>query len=396
MFAKMEMAPADPILGLTDAFKKETNPDKVNLGVGVYKDASGQTPVFTSVKKAEAILLKEQTTKGYLPITGDAAYGTAVQKMLFGQSSALIGSGKAATAHTPGGTGALRVAGDFFHVNFSKSALWLSNPTWANHNAIFAAAGVETKQYNYYDAAKKTLDFDALLASVHEIPEGDIILLHGCCHNPTGVDPSAEQWATLADAIKARGIFPLFDFAYQGLAKGIEEDAIGLRLFVDKGVDLAICSSFSKNFSLYCERVGSITLLTKDAQVTANAFSHVKLSIRRNYSSPPSHGGAIVAIILNDEALKAEWEGEVADIRNRIAKMRALFVTTLQAKGATGDFSFITAQNGMFSFSGLNKEQVGVLKLQHAIYIVGSGRINVAGLTADNIDATCEAIAAVL
>jgi len=396
MFAKMVMAPADPILGLTDAFKKETNRNKVNLGVGVYKDASGQTPVFTSVKKAEAILLKEQKTKGYLPITGDAAYGTAVQKMLFGQSSDLVGTGKAATAHTPGGTGALRVAGDFFHVNFPQSTLWLSNPTWANHNAIFAAAGVETKQYNYYDACNKALDFDALLASVNEIPKGDIILLHGCCHNPTGVDPSAEQWATLADAIKAKGIFPLFDFAYQGLAKGIEEDAIGLRLFISKGIDLAICSSFSKNFSLYCERVGSITLLTQDAQVTANAFSHIKIAIRRNYSNPPSHGGAVVATILNDDALKAEWENEVADIRNRIAEMRELFVATLKAKGATGDFSFITSQNGMFSFSGLTKEQVNALKSQHAIYIVGSGRINVAGLTADNIDATCEAIAAVL
>lgn len=399
MFQNVTMAAPDPILGLTDAFNNDTNPDKINLSVGVYKDANGKTPVLASVKEAEKRILATEASKGYKPIPGAPEYQKAVQRLLFGADSDVLGSGRAATCHTPGGTGGLRVVGDFLKQNTPDATLWLSDPTWANHGSIFEAAGVATKTYTYFDRANNTLDFDAMTAAIESIPAGDVILLHGCCHNPTGVDPSNEQWEAIGKQLAARNITPLLDFAYQGFADGINEDAVGLRALLATCPELLICSSFSKNFGLYCERTGAFTVVTESADTTSKVFSQVKTCIRRNYSNPPAHGGAIVSTILDDAELAQQWEQELADMRNRINGMRKLFVDSLNTKGiqlsATGN-EFIVRQRGMFSFSGLNKDQVAKLRDEHAIYIVGSGRINVAGMTENNMAKIIDAIAAVM
>ncbi|NHI02031.1 MULTISPECIES: amino acid aminotransferase [Oceanimonas] len=396
MFEKVTAAPADPILGLTDAFRKDTRTDKINLGVGIYKDEAGQTPVLRCVKKAEARLVQEQTTKNYLSIEGIEAYGQVVQKLLFGADAAIIAEQRARTAQAPGGTGALRIAGEFIARQLDTNTIWISNPTWANHRAVFTAAGLEVKEYGYYNAETKDLDFDAMLASLQDAKAGDVVLFHGCCHNPTGIDPTAEQWQTLAELSAEKGWLPMFDFAYQGFAQGTEEDAYGLRLFAKHNPELLIASSFSKNFGLYNERVGAFTLVAKDADTANTSFSQVKGIIRANYSNPPSHGANVVAIIANDPELYADWQAELAEMRDRIQEMRTLFVEKLAARGVDRDFSFIARQNGMFSFSGLTKEQVERLKDEFGIYIVGSGRISVAGITKANIDALCDGIAAVL
>ncbi|WP_298722428.1 amino acid aminotransferase [uncultured Oceanisphaera sp.] len=396
MFEKVTAAPADPILGLTDAFRKDPRTDKINLGVGIYKDEAGQTPVLRCVKKAEARLVQEQTTKNYLSIEGVEAYGKVVQQLLFGADSSIIASQRARTAQAPGGTGALRIAGEFIARQLDTNTIWISNPTWANHRAVFTAAGLEVKEYGYYNADAKDLDFDAMLADLAHAKAGDVVLLHGCCHNPTGIDPTAEQWEQLAKLSAEKGWLPLFDFAYQGFARGIEEDAFGLRVFAEHNVELMIASSFSKNFGLYNERVGAFTLVAKDADTANTSFSQVKGIIRANYSNPPSHGANVVAIVANDPELYQDWLAELAEMRDRIQEMRTLFVEKLSSRGVNKDFSFIARQNGMFSFSGLNKDQVARLKDEFGIYIVGSGRISVAGITKSNIDALCDAIAAII
>ncbi len=396
MFDKIQPAPPDAILGLTEAFKEDTRPNKINLGVGVYKDATGKTPVLATVKEAERRLIDAEVTKSYKPIDGDPAYGACVQAMLFGAGSDIISGKRAATSHCPGGTGALRVAGDFIGSQLPGATLWMSDETWPNHPAVFGAAGVPMKRYPYFDAAKNTLDIDAMLKGLAEAKEGDVVLLHGCCHNPTGVDPDAGQWAKIADVCAQKNLLPLVDFAYQGLATGIEEDAVGLRTLISKVPELIICASFSKNFGLYNERVGSLTMVAASAEAAKTVQSQVKTCIRRNYSNPPSHGGAIVSTILQDAGLTKQWHAELAEMRDRINGMRKLFVKTLADKGANRDFSFITKQNGMFSYSGLNKEQVGKLREHYGIYIVGSGRINVAGMTESNMDYLCDAIVKVL
>nr|WP_086938286.1 amino acid aminotransferase [Thaumasiovibrio occultus] len=396
MFEKIVAAPADPILGLTEEFKNDPRAEKINLGVGIYKDESGNTPVLATVKKAEAILLEKETTKSYLSIPGTAEYGLAVQQLLFGADAAVISGKRAQTAQAPGGTGALRLAAEFIKRQLGDVKVWISNPTWANHNGVFTAAGLETVQYSYYNAQNKDMDFAATLADLQEAKAGDIVLLHGCCHNPTGIDPDQDQWGQLANLVVEKGLIPLFDFAYQGFATGVEDDAQGLRIFAQKCDELLVASSFSKNFGLYNERVGAFTLVAKDAPVAATAFSQVKAIARVIYSNPPAHGAAIVTEILNDTALRAEWEQEVAEMRDRIQEMRTLFVTTLKELGVDADFSFIERQNGMFSFSGLSKEQVQRLKDEFAIYIVGSGRISVAGMTKSNMLPLCKGIAAVL
>lgn len=396
MFGTLDMAPPDPILGLTEAFKKDTKPDKINLGVGVYKDAQNKTPVFASVKRAEERLLASESTKDYLPIPGSSEYAAAVQQLVFGADHEIIRSKRVVTAHTPGGTGALRVAGDFLHVKFPGARIWLSEPTWENHVNIFAAAGVEVLRYPYYDAVNKDLKFDALIAALHSIPEGDVVLFHACCHNPCGMDPSPDQWKTFAEIAAQRGFLPFFDFAYQGLADGLEEDAAGPRIFAKTCPEMIVASSFSKNFGLYNERVGALSLVTASADNAQRTVSHVKRSIRANYSNPPSHGAAIVVGVLQDAELRALWEGEVSEMRGRINGMRRLFVETLKAKGVQRDFSFLTRQKGMFSFSGLSLEQVQALREKHALYIVNSGRINVAGMTPGNMDRLCAALADVI
>ncbi|MCW8348124.1 aspartate/tyrosine/aromatic aminotransferase [Vibrio sp. ZSDZ65] len=396
MFEKVVAAPADPILGLTEEFKKDTRAEKINLGVGIYKNEQGQTPVLATVKKAEAALLENEKTKSYLTIEGTAEYGLAVQKLLFGADSAIVSEKLAKTAQAPGGTGALRVAGEFIKRQLSSAKIWISNPTWANHNGVFAAAGIETAQYRYYNSETKDKDFAGMVADLEQAAAGDIVLLHGCCHNPTGIDPTPAEWEQLAKLVADKGLIPLFDFAYQGFAKGVEEDAQGLRTFAKYNKEILVASSFSKNFGLYNERVGAFTLVAASEEIATTAFSQVKGIIRSIYSNPPAHGAAVVTYILNDEALRAEWENEVAEMRDRIQEMRGLFVETLKTEGVDADFSFIERQNGMFSFSGLSKEQVNRLKDEFAIYIVGSGRISVAGMTKSNMTPLCKGIAAVL
>ncbi|HGM6861193.1 TPA: amino acid aminotransferase [Serratia rubidaea] len=396
MFEKIAAAPADPILGLTDIFRADARPNKINLGIGVYKDETGKTPVLTSVKKAEQYLLENETTKNYLGIEGIPAFASCTQELLFGKNSPIITDKRARTAQTPGGTGALRVAADFIANQTDAKRVWVSNPSWPNHKNVFAAAGLEVVEYNYYDAANHALDFDGLLSSLQQAQAGDVIVFHGCCHNPTGIDPTPEQWSQLAELSVSKGWLPLFDFAYQGFAKGLEEDAQGLRIFAAKHQELIVASSYSKNFGLYNERVGACTIVAADAETADRAFSQVKAAIRANYSNPPSHGAAVVATILSNDALRAIWEQELADMRQRIHRMRQLFVNTLQEKGAQQDFSFIINQNGMFSFSGLTKEQVLRLREEFGVYAVNSGRVNVAGMTPDNMAPLCEAIVAVL
>lgn len=396
MFEKITAAPADPILGLTDIFRADARPNKINLGIGVYKDETGKTPVLTSVKKAEQYLLENETTKNYLGIEGIPAFASCTQELLFGKESPIVADRRARTAQTPGGTGGLRVAADFIANQTSAKRIWISNPSWPNHKNVFSAVGLEVLEYAYYDAAYHALDFDGLLNSLKQAQAGDVVLFHGCCHNPTGIDPTAEQWAQLAELSVANGWLPLFDFAYQGFANGLEEDAQGLRIFAAKHQELIVASSYSKNFGLYNERVGACTIVAADAETADRAFSQVKAAIRANYSNPPSHGAAVVATILGNDALRAMWEQELTDMRQRIHRMRQLFVNTLQEKGAQQDFSFIIQQNGMFSFSGLTKEQVLRLREEFGVYAVNSGRVNVAGMTPDNMAPLCEAIVAVL
>ncbi|EOS8553297.1 amino acid aminotransferase [Vibrio vulnificus] len=396
MFEKVVAAPADPILGLTEEFKKDPRAEKINLGVGIYKTEQGETPVLATVKKAEAALVETEKTKSYLTIEGTAEYALAVQKLLFGADAELINAQRAKTAQAPGGTGALRVAGEFIKRQLGDVKIWISNPTWANHHGVFRAAGLETVEYAYYNPETKDKDFAAMLADLEKASAGDVVLLHGCCHNPTGIDPTAQEWEALAKLVADKGLLPLFDFAYQGFAKGVEEDAQGLRTFAKFNKEILVASSFSKNFGLYNERVGAFTLVAESQEIAETAFSQVKAIIRSIYSNPPAHGSAVVTHILNDAALRAEWEAEVAEMRDRIQEMRELFVATLKEEGVAADFSFIERQNGMFSFSGLTKDQVARLKEEFAIYIVGSGRISVAGMTKSNMGPLCKAIAAVL
>ena len=390
------MAPPDAILGLTESFNKDPNPDKINLTMGVYKDADGNTPIFSAVKKAEERVLASETTKSYLSIEGSDAYAQHVQTLLFGPGHAIVTKGRAVTAHTPGGTGGLRVAADLIHSLGPDATVWLSDPTWPNHPGIFQAAGIVTKTYPYYDDDAKSLDFKAMLAALETASEGDFVLLHACCHNPTGLDPTRDQWEQLAEFIKERKLIPFLDFAYQGLGHGLNEDAAGVRQFAERVPEFLVASSFSKNFGLYNERVGALTLVANSEADAGAALSHLKQRIRTNYSNPPAHGALIVTTVLNDPELRSEWENEVATMRDRINGMRDLFVNTLKEKGVERDFSFLTRQSGMFAFSGLTKEQVLQLRDANSIYIVNSGRINVAGMTETNMDARCQAIAAVL
>ncbi len=396
MFDSIQAAPPDPILGITEAFQKDPRQGKINLSVGVFKDESGATPVLRSVKEAEKRLLELEKNKLYKPIQGDAAYGKAVRELLFGKASPLVGDGRAVTAHTPGGTGALRLAADFLSQKAGAKTIWVSDPTWENHRAIFSAVGLEVKSYRYFDAATNGLDFAGLKAALSGAKEGDAVLLHACCHNPSGVDPTLDQWNEIADLLASRGALPVVDFAYQGFGDGIEEDACGLRALLGKHSEMLVCSSFSKNFGLYNERTGALTALTKSATAGDAVLSQLKVCARVNYSNPPAHGGSIVTTILGDGELSKLWETELSEMCVRIADMRKAFVAGLAKAGAQRDFSFITTQKGMFSFSGLNKEQVEKLKVERGIYIVGSGRINVAGMSTKTMDELCQAIVSVL
>ena len=396
MFEKIQAAPADPILGLGESFKTETRDNKINLGIGVYKDANGLTPIVKAVKTAEKRLLETENSKNYLSIDGVAAYNQFTQELLFGANSEILSSKRAKTAQSLGGTGALRVAAEFIKRQTNAQNVWISSPTWPNHNAIFNAVGITIRNYRYYNEETHALDWDNMLADLSHADAGDVVLLHGCCHNPTGIDPTPAQWKQLAELSVKNGWLPLFDFAYQGLANGLEEDAQGLRAFAANHKELLIASSYSKNFGLYNERVGAFTIVAADQATAETAFSQVKSIIRTLYSNPSSHGAHAVALVLGDAELKADWINELAGMRDRIKTMRQRFVDLLKEHGAEQDFSFIIEQNGMFSFSGLSPEQVDRLKDEFAIYAVRSGRINVAGITEDNIRYLCESIVKVL
>jgi len=395
-FDSVSLAPADPILSLTEAFKADPNPEKVNLSVGVFVDQSGKTPILETVKEAEKRLLESAQSKSYLPMTGTADYAQVTQELCFGSPLAKSLQGRIATLQSPGGTGALRVAADFISKNLQSNSVWLSNPTWANHNGIFGAAGLKLETYRYYKPETLSLDYPAFIESLQHIPAGDIVVIHGCCHNPTGVDLSAEQWEEVAQIAESKKWIPLVDFAYQGFGTGIEEDAAGARIMAKAGIPMFVCQSFSKNLGLYQDRVGALHVITDDATILAKIVSQLKLSVRVNYSNPPAHGGAIVTTILSDMGLSEQWRSELAAMRERIAGVRTQFVQALASAGIERDFGFLTQQKGMFSFTGLSAQQATELREKHSVYIVGSGRINVAGITDENVTRVATAIKAVL
>lgn len=394
-FERIEQAPADPILGLTEAYKADPRPEKINLGVGVYQNEQGVTPVMNCVKSAEQILLDEEQSKSYLPIIGLPEYGKYARELIFGQGSELVSGGRAVSCHCPGGTGALRIGADFINQQHVAATVWISDPTWANHYQITTSAGLKFERYPYYDRVNHTLAFDRMLETLQQAKAGDVVLLHACCHNPTGVDPTEEQWAKLGEFFRDHQLLPFVDFAYQGLGNGLEEDARGIRILSTYCPELIVASSFSKNFSLYNERVGVLTVVSENQETAARVLSQLKITVRTSLSNPPAHGEKIVVKVLSDPKLRAQWEAELTEIRNRIHRMRKLLVEKLAAAGA-GDYGFFVEQNGMFSFSGLSKEQVQRLREEFGIYIVGSGRICVAGLNEHNIDRLVQAFVTVL
>lgn len=391
-FDSVTQAPADPILSLTEAFKADPNPEKINLSVGVFVDDNGKTPTLSSVLEAEKRILANPIPKSYLPMTGIPEYASLVQELCFGKEHTAELGNRIVSAQTPGGTGALRVAGDFIAKNIKPENLWLSNPTWANHTGIFQASGLNTKTYAYFDKEKLALDYDAFIADMKNIPAGDVVVIHACCHNPTGADLLPEQWDEVVALATVQGFIPLLDFAYQGFGSDLETDAYGVRAFAASGVPFFVCQSFSKNLGLYHDRVGALHVVTTSEEEAVRVASQVKISIRTNYSNPPAHGGRIVQEVLGDEALRTQWIEEVAAMRSRIHSVRDTFVAAMAAAGISKDFSFLKEQNGMFSFTGLTKEQAIALREEHSIYIVDSGRINVAGITEENLPKIVEAI----
>ncbi|MEI7614259.1 MAG: amino acid aminotransferase [Betaproteobacteria bacterium] len=396
LFSAVEMAPRDPILGLNETFNADSRPGKVNLGVGVYFDDSGKLPLLGAVKVAEKTRLEAMPARGYQPIEGMVAYNQAVQALLFGKDSPLLLEGRVVTAETLGGTGALKVGADYLKRLLPEAKLYISDPSWENHRALFESAGFQVESYPYYDAATRGVNFEGMKATLNSLPAGSIILLHACCHNPTGADLTAEQWRETIEAIRARGLVAFIDMAYQGFADGIAEDALALNLFAASGLQFFVASSFSKSFSLYGERVGALSIVTTSKDETARVMSQVKRVIRTNYSNPPTHGGAIVAAVLANPELRQMWETELAGMRERIRAMRMSLVEKLKAKGVAKDFSFVNKQRGMFTYTGLSAEQVERLQSEFGVYAVSTGRICIAALNTKNIDYVAEAIAAVL
>lgn len=396
MFAAVETAPRDPILGLTEGFNADTRPTKVNLGVGVYQDESGRVPLLDAVKQAEAARLQAALPRGYLAIDGIPGYQRAAQSLLFGESSPVVTGGRAVTVQALGGTGALRIGADLLKRLNPDAEVWISNPSWENHRALFEAAGFKVNAYPYYDAACHGIDFTGMLSTLAGLPARSIVVLHACCHNPTGVDLSDAQWQQVAHVVKARELMAFVDIAYQGLGDGIEADAVALRLFAESGIEFFVSSSFSKSFSLYGERVGALSIVTASREEAGRVLSQAKRVVRTSYSSPPTHGAALVGTVLSSPRLRALWEQELASMRDRIREMRAGLVGKLKERGVAHDFSFMTRQRGMFSYSGLNSAQVDRLRDEFGIYAVSSGRICLAALNSRNIDHVASAIAAVL
>lgn len=395
IFSAVDLAPRDPILGLTEGFNADTRTTKVNLGVGVYYDDNGKIPLLDAVKIAEKARLEAAPARGYQPIEGLATYNAAVQNLVFGTDAALVKEGRAVTIEALGGTGALKVGADFLKRFHPAAKIYISDPSWENHRALFESAGFTVESYPYYDATAKNVDFAGMQACLAGLPANSIVVLHACCHNPTGADLNAEQWQQIVDVIRARNLIAFIDMAYQGFADGIAEDAIALDLFAASGLQFLVSSSFSKSFSLYGERVGALTLVTESKEEAARVLSQVKRVIRTNYSNPPTHGGAIVAAVLSNPALRQQWEDELAAMRERIRAMRVALVEKLKAKDVAQDFSFVVKQRGMFSYTGLTAKQVEQLKTQFGIYAVSTGRICLAALNSKNIEYVATAIAAV-
>jgi len=395
MFSQLQQPPADPILGLSIAFKSDSNPNKIDLGAGIYKDADGQTPVLACVKTAEKFRTENETSKTYLGSTGSALFNTRMTDLLLGEHT-VIAENRIRTISTPGGTGALRIAGEFINRCTPGATIWVSNPTWANHQGVFQAAGLKIETYPYYDYENKSLDFNGMIEALKKVPKGDAVLLHACCHNPSGMDLSKEQWQQVAEIAKETGFTPVIDIAYQGFGLGLEEDAYGPRLMANTVDEMIICSSCSKNFALYRERIGACSIIGKDTASADIIHAVLQRVVRVNYSMPPAHGAALVETILGSPELTGQWHEELKVMRDRISGMRSLVVAKLVENGVTRDFSFITRQNGMFSFLGLSPEQIEHLKQEFGIYIVNSSRISVAAISPSNVDYLTQSIAKVL
>ena len=400
LFAAVELAPRDPILGLNEQFGADARPHKVNLGVGVYFDDAGKLPLLACVKAAEQQINDAAKPRGYLPIDGIAAYDKAVQRLVFGADAPVLQAGRVATVQALGGTGGLKLGADFLKKLNPGASVLISDPSWENHRALFSNAGFAVRSYAYYDAASRGVRFDAMLADLGAAAAGSIVVLHACCHNPTGYDLNPAQWDQVIALLQARQLVPFLDMAYQGFGDGITEDGAVVQQFLASGLDFFVATSFSKSFSLYGERVGALSVVCRSPDEAARVLSQLKITIRTNYSNPPTHGAQVVAMVLDNPALRALWEDELAGMRLRIKQMRALLQdklqTALQTAGATQDFSFITRQRGMFSYSGLSKPQMDRLRDEFAIYGVDTGRICVAALNTGNIDAVVAAISQVL
>ena len=396
LLSTVEMAPRDPILGITEAFNADTNPQKVNLGVGVYCDDSGKVPVLECVRRAEQKLAESPLPKNYLPIDGMPAYDRAVQQVLFGAQSEAVRQGRIVTVQALGGTGGLKVGADLLRRIDAGAEIWISDPSWENHRALFEYAGFRVNTYPYYDASTHGVNFEGMADTLQKLPAGAIVVLHACCHNPTGVDLSPAQWERVIEIVNLRGLVPLLDFAYQGFAEGLDTDAAPVRRFTEACPAVFVSTSFSKSLSLYGERVGALSIVTASADEAARVLSQVKRVIRTNYSNPPTHGGQAAAMVLATPELRALWESELGQMRERIKVMRRELVAKVRAIRADFDLSFVIQQRGMFSYSGLSKEQVQRLRKEFSVYAVESGRICVAALNSRNIDYSARAIAAVL
>lgn len=396
IFAEVETAPRDPILGLTEAFNSDARKDKVNLGVGVYYDDNGKVPLLAAVRSAEKARLEAAPARGYQPIEGPAAYNHAVQQFVFGKDSALLADGRVVTFESLGGTGALKVGADYLRRLLPSAKVYISEPSWENHRALFEFAGFAVENYPYYDAATCGVNFDAMKTGLARLPPGSIAVLHACCHNPTGADLTEAQWREAVATIRERNLVVFIDIAYQGFADGIEADALAVRLFAESGLQFFVATSFSKSFSLYGERVGALSIVTASRDESARVLSQVKRVIRTNYSNPPTHGGAIVAAVLSNAELRQTWERELAGMRDRIRAMRKQLVEQLKSGGVAQDFSFVANQRGMFSFTGLTAAQVEKLKTDFGVYAVSSGRICLAALNSSNLEYVAKAIASVL
>jgi aromatic-amino-acid transaminase len=396
LFTAVEMAPRDPILGLNEQFNADTNPSKVNLGVGVYFDDNGKLPLLQCVQAAEKAMMDKPAARGYLPIDGIAAYDAAVKSLVFGADSEVVTSGRVATIQGIGGTGGLKIGADFLKKLKPNSTVLISDPSWENHRALFNGAGFAVEAYRYYDAARRGIDFEGMLADLKAAAPGTIILLHACCHNPTGYDISPSQWDQVIAIVKACGLVPFLDMAYQGFGYGIAEDGAVIGKFVAAGLDFFVSTSFSKSFSLYGERVGALSVVCESKEEAARVLSQLKIVIRTNYSNPPIHGGAVVTAVLGNPELRALWEKELAEMRVRIKAMRQKLVDGLKAAGVKQDMSFITSQIGMFSYSGLSKDQMVRLRDEFGVYGTDTGRMCVAALNSKNIDYVCAAIAKVI